>query len=188
MKIAKNILELIEKYSSEIGRQAKDDFEVNMHNECPDMEISSPIEQIFYITFSYIQALNSNCFPNQEPSEVMLNDGAPWCPGLGIYPQRKIGKYRVDFLISYQNPFKVSQESNQVIVECDSQQFHDRTEKERRYEKTRDRFLQSKGYQVFRFTGKEIIDDPIKIVLEIICHLTEYEAEEILEDSNIEPK
>jgi Uncharacterized protein conserved in bacteria len=64
--------------------------------------------------------------------------------------------------------FKGKWESRQVIVECDSQQFHERTEEERRYEKQRDRFLTVEGYKVFHFTGAEIVRNPWSVAAEIL--------------------
>jgi len=61
------------------------------------------------------------------------------------------------------------------VVECDSQQFHERTEEERRYEKARDRFLQKKGYKIFHYTGADIKSNYKKIVREIIRYALERE-------------
>ena len=82
-----------------------------------------------------------------------------------IKTQIKIEKYRVDFVVicvDCENEI-----AQQIIVEADSQQFHERTEKERRYEKERDRFLAEKGYTVLHFTGKEILEDAESCVTEI---------------------
>lgn len=71
-----------------------------------------------------------------------------------------------------------------LIVECDSQEFHERTEKERRYEKARDRHLLSMGYKVFHYTGSEICKDPIGVAIEILVYLTEDDKEYFVINSN----
>jgi very-short-patch-repair endonuclease len=150
--------------------------------------------------------------PMESPIERMLNsalvtsriernlsDGAPqtwkrndkgsretWdfecSEGLSIDPQRKIGKFRVDFAVSYHccawansggrpGDSKVLDCGKTIVIECDGHEWHERTEKERRYEKKRDRFLQSKGYEVFHYTGKEVTDDPFKVAEEILDYL-----------------
>lgn len=58
-----------------------------------------------------------------------------------------------------------------VIIECDSQQFHERTEPERRYEKARDRFLQVEGYKIFHYTGASIKNNSLDIAKEIIAYV-----------------
>jgi|APSaa5957512622_1039677.scaffolds.fasta_scaffold15385_1 very-short-patch-repair endonuclease len=98
--------------------------------------------------------------------------------GVDIIPQRKIGKYRVDFLversfdisITGESPSTVNQ-SNSVVVECDGHDWHERSEEDRRCEKQRDRYIISKGYKIFRFTGKEITDDPFEVASEIFRYL-----------------
>jgi very-short-patch-repair endonuclease len=50
--------------------------------------------------------------------------------------------------------------------------WHERTERERRYEKRRDRDLARHGYHVFRFTGKEIMEDPGRVAIEVLGYVT----------------
>jgi very-short-patch-repair endonuclease len=132
-------------------------FNTYMHLllEMDAYKIKSPIEQLFYATFSCQKIIGSD---------------------LRIIPQKKIGEYIVDFLIKAYNPQnsetfpKVFKE---VIVELDGHEFHEMTEKERRYEKARDRFLQKQGYKVFHFTGKEVTDNPFTSVNEVMKYLCE---------------
>lgn len=76
-----------------------------------------------------------------------------------------------------------AKENEDVIIECDSQMFHDRTERERRYEKMRDRYLIQQGYKTFHYTGKEITDSPFKVAAEILAYVTKSSVEDILTDS-----
>jgi len=70
-------------------------------------------------------------------------------------PQAKVGKYRVDFLLSCDN-------GNYVIVECDGHEYHEKSKKQAARDKSRDRDLQSKGYIALRFTGSEIYKNPFQ--------------------------
>lgn len=49
-----------------------------------------------------------------------------------------------------------------TVVELDGHEWHDRNEKQRRYEKQRDRYMQARGFRVARYTGSEIVKDPYK--------------------------
>lgn len=46
-----------------------------------------------------------------------------------------------------------------MVIECDGHEFHERTKEQARRDRERDRFLQSIGYLVFRYTGAEIWAD-----------------------------
>jgi len=174
-KLEKNILNFIDKCAKEVGKFEEDNFNQTLWCACLEKGMESPIEQILYCALKTIARLN---FINEaEPVEY---DGKTYVLGLGIWPQYVIGNYRVDFLvemsgIDYKNRI---QTKKGIIIECDSQQFHERTEEERRYEKKRDRYLMSKGYKIFHYTGKEILVNPLKIACEIIAFVTDSKIED----------
>lgn len=88
-----------------------------------------------------------------------------------VYQQAKVGSYRVDFLIydcSY--PLEVAA-PRWIIVECDGHDFHERTKEQARRDKKRDRFFQSLGVKVLRFTGSEIWSDPAQCAEEIYSQI-----------------
>jgi very-short-patch-repair endonuclease len=58
-----------------------------------------------------------------------------------------------------------------MIVECDGHDFHEKTKEQARRDKQRDRFLQSRGYKVLRYTGSEIWADPTECSDEILTEL-----------------
>ncbi len=104
-----------------------------------------------------------------------------------IQPQKSIGDYRVDFLLSYTGleRQKVESESprpedqwqdiridKKMIVECDGHDFHERTKQQAARDKGRDRFLQSLGYPVFRFMGSEIFRDSLASAAEVLKALS----------------
>lgn len=89
-----------------------------------------------------------------------------------VYQQAKIGPYRADFLIhDCSCPIEVAA-PRWMIVECDGHDFHERTKEQARRDKQRDRYFQSHGYKVLRFTGSEIFADPEAVAQEVIGELT----------------
>lgn len=163
-----NVRKVIDFYAKEVGKYEEDQFDISMCFNYAD-EITSPIERILYI------AIKAVCVFSFGRTENCID----------IIPQQKIGKYRCDFEINYHYPNDCTDKYKSVLIECDSQKFHERTEAERRYEKARDRFLVTQGYTVLHFTGKEIIDESGRVAKEIIEHLIPERKGDILTDSNI---
>ena len=136
----------------------------------------SPIEQLFFIAITTLEEIA--CY---SKGYVDI-DRYKWAEaGMDISEQCKIDKYRVDFMIRYTKGQLIDSQnqtaypenkSKTIIVELDGHAFHERNEKERRYEKKRDRFLASKGYHVFHFTGSEVVRDPFGVAAECLAFLT----------------
>jgi very-short-patch-repair endonuclease len=168
-KLVPDVQEFLNKCSSMVGEFEHNTFNRKIFCLFFDTPIESPIEQILYCSFYAL--VKVHCW-NLAYRETV--NGKNYLVGIGLTPQMKIGKYRVDFLASYgQFHWKTGEYIlKEVIIECDSQEFHERTEQERRYEKERDRFLQSKDYKVFHFTGKEIKDQPFRMSGEVLSFLT----------------
>jgi very-short-patch-repair endonuclease len=59
-----------------------------------------------------------------------------------------------------------------LIVECDGFEFHSNKTAFSR-DRARDRILQGKGYQVFRFSGQEIFHNPIGMAHELYTYLVD---------------
>ena len=93
----------------------------------------------------------------------MLDDY--FCGGMPYFfdiAQEKIGKYRADFVIrGFENSEK------KYVIECDGHDFHEKTKEQAKYDKQRERFFVSQGYNILRFTGSEIITDFEKVKLEL---------------------
>lgn len=162
-KIEVNVQEYILGLANKVGERERIYFARSFYHLFDDDKalISSPIEQILYSTLFYLRKINRLLTPTRTENKHGLY-------GLIIEPQYSIGKYRVDFLCTY---YSVEGHMKSVIVECDSKQFHDRTETDRTNEKKRERFMQSLGYHIFRFTGAEINKNPIAVCKEILSHL-----------------
>jgi hypothetical protein len=85
-----------------------------------------------------------------------------------ITPQAQFPNYkidnksiRVDLLI-----WSPSNENIKLVVECDGFKYH-KSKEVFESDKKRDRLLQSKGYQVLRFSGSEIFRDTVKVSEEL---------------------
>jgi very-short-patch-repair endonuclease len=110
---------------------------------------------------------SASCFPVKDlypgaPSDeqtywVLFGDEKAIAIAAPVVTPR--AKYRLDFALTFHvegAPHRVH-----VAVECDGFDFHERTKEQAQRDKARDRDLQSLGWVVARFTGSEIIRDPI---------------------------
>lgn len=79
-------------------------------------------------------------------------------------PQYSIGNYIADFYVYLTNG---KGNGIPILIECDGHDFHEKTKEQAKHDKERDRFLQLSGYEIYRFTGSEIYNNPLKIYLEI---------------------
>lgn len=171
MKIEKNVREFMDWCAREIGKWEEDNWSIELFNNLTDYTgIESPIERILFCAVKTALQLN------------YLDDS------VRFDPQCEVGNYRVDFIIRYfpHRGRTKPEEIKNILIECDSQEWHERTEKERRYEKKRDRYIQSQGFKIFHYTGTEILKNPMEIAVEIISELTGQKREDLLTDSNEE--
>lgn len=165
VKIEQNVMDFLHSASNMYGRMNAEFFSQDSFAEFCDQEIFSPIEQLFYIACkvlcaSQLVALGPDPYYTKNGEEVI---------GIGVFisPQKKIGKYRVDFLIT-QNKIGPNEILTPVVVELDGHDFHDKNKIQRAYEKSRDRFLVKAGYRVLHFTGSEVVSDPFKVAREAL--------------------
>lgn len=143
--------------------------------------IKSPIEQILFTAI--LHNIKINNISMADPDRI---GGFDVTFGITIFPQFKIGKYKVDFKITnsqsifnYKKNQLIVNESKSILVECDSQEWHERTEKERRYEKARDRYFAKHNLKIFHYTGREIINKPHKIAAEILREVLGYNCDTV---------
>ena len=176
-----DVLEFREKCTQIVADDSYSSFWVNTQDGLEECE--SPIEQIFFLAIETVARINGagECYHDFR-RDVWIE------AGISVQRQMQIGKYRVDFLLSYAGTrivnakvFKMHTEfsERQLVVELDGHQFHDRNEPQRRYEKHRDRFLQKQGYKVFHYTGSEVVQNPFKVAAECLAYLLD-ENEKII--------
>lgn len=122
----------------------------------------TPIEEIMELILLFVNGNIAEIYNGERDKPFLL-----------IYPQEKIGKYRVDFLC-YFMPDK-----QKYIIECDGHSFHEKTKEQVKYDKQRERFFVSNGYKVLRYSGSEIFNDFFKIEEELTSFFEkEYEKED----------
>jgi very-short-patch-repair endonuclease len=163
--IPENVWQFIFKASDLYGKFKEQSHSQEMQANCLELEIKSPIEQMFWVACNTLCAsryLDVNPDPFYSPSgELKLG-----C-GIFIQPQRQVGSYRVDFFIS-QNGIGPDEILKPVVVELDGHDFHDKDKRQRSYEKARDRFLVKSGLRVLHFTGSDVVADPFKVAFEAL--------------------
>lgn len=120
--------------------------------------INSPIEKIFLTAFLiYSMEKNKDIFIEPQ-TEIECNNK----------------KYIVDFEIRYDemcNPnFK---KDFNLIIECDGYDFHQKTKKQVEYDNNREYDLKLQGYQILRFSGSEIYNEPMKCIEKVIKYIEE---------------
>ena len=110
-------------------------------------DIDSPIEQIFKTAFELYMDLNNKEY-------------------IFLFPQMpiKIGKkkYIVDFYFEedeYVNRFNTDKK---IIIECDGHEFHQKTKEQVKNDNEREYDLKMAGYEILRFSGSQIYNEPFK--------------------------
>ncbi len=115
----------------------------------------SPIERVFSAALLH----DLSVYPEFRFGVVAPEDWKPskFLTENVVIAQCKIGHYRIDFLVVFGG--KMSQ--LKIAIECDGHDFHERTKEQAVRDRAKDRWLQSHGYYIFRFTGSEIWKDPL---------------------------
>ena len=114
----------------------------------------SPIEYALGIAL-YVESLGRDT--KHHITFADPETGLPYHNITTLSPQYKVNKYRLDFLLSV----PCMNGTLLYAIECDGHDFHQKTKLQAQRDKKRDRYLTSKGYRVYRFTGSEIWKDPI---------------------------
>ncbi len=85
--------------------------------------------------------------------------------GIHIHCQMPVGKYKADFFVDF-----LAYGGKRVfgVIECDGHDYHERTKSQAQHDKARDRYFQSLGITVLRYTGSEIYKDPLKCALDAL--------------------
>lgn len=152
--------------SAAIMRQLFVTYNKNLGTYC-----ETPIERVLLhaLSCAFAMGLGSIAFFGGRPRrfEVVKDVTYNGNPYIGaFYPQTQIGEYRADF---YFEMFDTKTGSRWLrgIIECDGHDFHERTKEQAKRDKCRDRWFQSQGIFVLRFSGAEIWNDPCACALDI---------------------
>lgn len=96
---------------------------------------------------------------------------ATWLQKIGVvgivYPQKKIGNYRVDFFVEIKQTADDAVLDRAIVIECDGHEWHERTPDQASRDKARDRYFAERGIPVMRFTGREIWKDPVSCAQQV---------------------
>ena len=110
-------------------------------------DIKSPIEQIFKTAFELYMDLTGKEY-------IFLFSQVP------IKINKK--KYIVDFFFEkdqYVNQFNTDKK---IIIECDGYEFHQKTKEQVKHDNEREFDLKMAGYEIIRFSGSQIYNNPFK--------------------------
>lgn len=128
----------------------------------------SEIEKLLFLAMVFRVQFGSSEYeqilkPTDADMEArLLVDTASAGTTLFVRPQAHLGDYRVDFLVTALDIHASGPERiwRRLVVECDGHQFHERTKEQAAKDRSRDRWLTSKDFDVYRFTGSELWRDP----------------------------
>lgn len=110
-------------------------------------EIKSPIEQIFITAFDLYQLFNNKDYIFLiSQKEIKINKK----------------KYIVDFLFETDEFINKYNTTKKIIIECDGYEFHQKTKEQVQNDNEREYNLKMAGYDVLRFSGTQIYNNPIK--------------------------
>ncbi len=91
-------------------------------------------------------------------------------PQFEIKDENSILKYRLDFAIFYPRTDE-SGDKIKIAIECDGHDFHEKTKEQAQQDKEKDKFLQSKGWLIAKFTGLEIYQKDLYELIQEIDNL-----------------
>lgn len=118
------------------------------------LKCESPIEQLMFLAL-----------------EDLFKHFDLFCDGFifNLEVQKEIAfgsaKYRADIYLSIGDERR--RMNHNFIIECDGHEFHEKTKKQVRKDRRRERHLMQLGYRVIRFSGSEIFENPDESALEV---------------------
>ena len=163
--------------SKRYAEGALDDFLV-LPRKCQELffqhlEYSTQIEEDGYLNF-YAGGLDYSY--RESPIEVILAFAYEllypdpqlilWTPQVEIKANGKT--YIIDFQFSTEGNFD---KEYKLLVECDGHNYHNKTKDQVKRDNERDYNLKLAGYDILRFSGSQIYNDPFKCAKEIYEYL-----------------
>jgi very-short-patch-repair endonuclease len=117
----------------------------------------SPIEKMLFLAFNTVRLLRFEELPNDYE-------------GLFFIPQYEVvagdKQYRADFYIELEDCTKKG-----LVVECDGHEFHQKTKQQVCRDNEREFAIKKCGYDVLRFSGSQIYNEPFKCANDVFDYL-----------------
>ena len=135
--------------------------------------LESPIERILCANLLRTLLINCNKLKIANDKVDKILDGSMTKGFFLVHLQKTIKKYRVDIYIEYRE--EKDSPISKLIIECNGHDYHEKTKNQAKYDKEKDRILQTAGYAVFRFTGSEIWDNALKCADSVLEFFTKRE-------------
>lgn len=173
-EIEPDVLRFLQMCSEALGRYEAEQWNMNLWCALREDDFGSPIEKLLYVALITVSRLHSIDLQrgDHEPGEMLPDGSYEKLPGFYLYPQKKTGNYRVDFLIERRKYSGVRGNKSYVdsswIVECDGHEFHEKTKEQVSRDKRRDRELTVLGHRMLRFSGSDIFKSPLNVAAEIM--------------------
>lgn len=167
--------DLIRALADEVAANAYHDFMESVPHATKLSE--SPIERVLTMAWQANPIEGIDFFTSSSPwdAETLLShdwSGATDWVG-SVQPQVTIGNYRADlylqaFAVDNWGPTpRITGQWLRLAIECDGHDYHERTKDQARRDKRRDRWFQTHGITVLRFTGSEIWENPSSCIDQI---------------------
>lgn len=149
------------------------------HTSRPPYSKDSPIENLLqnalycHLKYAEQEWFERVWYAYNEESLQKTKSFSDYRKLLILQPQAQLPDWRVDFIIhAYadwaREPTGGVEGWRKLIVECDGHDFHERTKGQAAKDRSRDRWAQANGYEIFRFTGSEIWRDPMGCAGQIV--------------------
>lgn len=122
-------------------------------------DCQSPIEKILYVACNIVFRIRDN-----ELDKSVI--GTSIFPQFSIETEKK--NYCADFIIVLE---KFVGKCVDVIVECDGHEFHQKTKAQVERDNQREYDIKKMGYDVLRFSGSQIYNNPFKCANDIFDYL-----------------
>lgn len=119
----------------------------------------SPIEKILCVAVDVVQFMRREEFDNWL---------FYWIPQCDVEDNNKT--YRVDFMLTLEffSEDYSNRSSVDIVIECDGYEFHQKTKQQVKHDNEREMRIKLLGYDVLRFSGTQIYENPMKCANDII--------------------
>jgi very-short-patch-repair endonuclease len=163
---------------------AREQVEVNIeaYKRCFSL-CESPIEQHFFVTWIDVFRADGFCDDDERPCVQSNWEVEQGYLTLTLYSQYKItlenNSYRADFLLEIHLLPRNRPQGNyhhehyRIAIELDGHDFHERTKEQAIRDRSRDRAFTRSSYTILRFTGREVYQNAMNVIVEIQNTITD---------------